>query len=273
MGDPKKESYLRPGMPVSARYGPGWFSGEISRRNEDGTYVVLYADGDIRTAVPADNIKILLADGTEVLATKIASSSNINSSTYTGKANDGENWRPPSNDTFAYFGLEASKEAFSSLYHLISKMLRKYNTKASAPEREQPAKLLLNLLKILDVNVQLLLTREIDISELNGTTVKVVDINNIASTADDVEETPLLVAYKDILQRIVSQKNGDTSFGLQEAASKTLTLGLDLWFSETYQQLELLNAILNDKSRLLNVDTSKAYSLLLNQFTRHSTVS
>ena len=60
---------------------------------------------------------------------------------------------------------------------------------------------------------------------------------------------------------------------MQEAASKTLTLGLDLWFSETYQQLELLNAILNDKSRLLNVDTSKAYSLLLNQFTRHSTVS
>ena len=48
-----KVNHLHPGMSVSARYGPGWFSGEISRINEDGTCVVLYADGDIRTAVPA----------------------------------------------------------------------------------------------------------------------------------------------------------------------------------------------------------------------------
>ena len=94
----------------------------------------------------------------------------------------------------------------------------------------------------------------------------------------------LLEAYKDILQQIVSQTSAtfcatnedEVSFwtkALQEAASKTLTLGLDLWFGKTFQQLELFHNILIDKKRLLNTNSSNAYSMLLNQFTRHLTIS
>ena len=61
---------LQLGQSVAARYGPGWFAGEISRVNSDGTYGILYADGDRRSSVRPESIKVVQTDGSEIVATK-----------------------------------------------------------------------------------------------------------------------------------------------------------------------------------------------------------
>ena len=105
-------------MSVSARYGPGWFAGEISRVNEDGTYVILYADGDIRTAVPADNIKVLLPNGSEIISTKWRPQ--VGPKARSSEMFDNTQWVLPDDDTFLPFVIEANIHAFSSLYNILS---------------------------------------------------------------------------------------------------------------------------------------------------------
>ena len=265
---------LKRGTNVNARYGPGWFAGEISRVNEDGTYVVLYADGDIRTNVPADNIKITLPDGSEILATKwrpwyFQNSARVK---YARSA-----WTLPQDDTFAPFGLEANLVAFSALYQTLSTSFRRYckafvkgsleTSTFLQPALERHAAILVGALDILDMNVQLLLTKDIDIAGFDITVVN-------SQTNDGVLiKKPLLEAFKDLLQAIVSAKATSEVLALQESANRSLTLGLDLWFRDTTQQLELLNAILQDKERLFSGKTSNSYALLLVQFARRGTIS
>jgi hypothetical protein len=267
---------LKQGMSVSARYGPGWFAGEISRVNDDGTYVILYADGDIRTAVPADNIKVLLPDGSEIISTKWRPLSNPKS--YFSETFLETQWALPKDDTFVPFILEANVQAFSSLYNVISSSFLAYcgavnksmgGAGASGLQSHTPeayGQILVDLLQILDANVQLLLTKNIDISVFHTTSV------TRRGRGGTEEDTLLLDAFKDILQTMVSDKATCHVLKLQEAANKSLTLGLDLWFRDTDQQLELLNAILQDTERLVSRKTSTSYSLLLVQFARQATI-
>merc|ERR1712010_192084 len=57
---------LNSGTKVEAKFknGKRWFKGEIQRENRDGTYEVLFDDGDRDLAVPRENIKV--GDGATV---------------------------------------------------------------------------------------------------------------------------------------------------------------------------------------------------------------
>ena len=52
---------LQRGAKVEAKFknGKRWFKGEIQRENRDGTYEVLFDDGDRDLAVPRDNVKLI----------------------------------------------------------------------------------------------------------------------------------------------------------------------------------------------------------------------
>jgi len=52
---------LNSGTKVEAKFknGKRWFKGEIQRKNRDGTYEVLFDDGDRDLAVPRDNVKLI----------------------------------------------------------------------------------------------------------------------------------------------------------------------------------------------------------------------
>merc|ERR1719238_875763 len=56
---PKRQTTLTRGSKVQAKFknGKRWFNGEIQRENRDGTYEVLFDDGDRDLAVPHENIK------------------------------------------------------------------------------------------------------------------------------------------------------------------------------------------------------------------------
>ena len=173
-------------------------------------------------------------------------------------------WALPDDDTFLPYILEANISAFSSLYNLLSFLFLEYcgcvkaiqQPSGSQPETkhtpENLGETLIHILKILDANVQFLLTKNIDIMLFHTTTVR-------RKRNDGSEEDVLLLnAFKDILQSMVSNKATCHVSKLQEAANTSLTLGLDLWFRDTDQQLELLNAILQDTKRILSEKTSKA---------------
>ena len=58
------------GAVVEARYGGGeeWYSGEITADNRDGTYALLYEDGDREAAVAAQHIRLVSEPTTAVRA-------------------------------------------------------------------------------------------------------------------------------------------------------------------------------------------------------------
>ena len=81
-----------------------------------------------------DNIKVLLDDGTEVLATKLSTVKSDVPKLAT-KSITCNSWPEPFIDTDFTLGLEASAESFSSLYMLILKIFNAFSTESTCEKK------------------------------------------------------------------------------------------------------------------------------------------
>ena len=266
---------LHLGQSITARYGPGWFLGEISRINADGTYGILYADGDRRSAVRPESIKVVQADGSEIVATKwrptlISSDSENQSLLRSDECMLSESsWFIPSEDAlFLPLSVEISVESFIGLHDLIVSLLdfcREHAEKGSF-EVSGVEELLIGALSLLRVNAQRLLLAGVDCSVFKQTSVR-----------KEGTTVPILESIRDILHHIFTgswlEGTGLSGEGAQRAASAALTDGLDLWFTDPRQQIELLHAILEPRQDGSAINMSSAYDSLLCQFAREGAVT
>ena len=67
-GAPNQLSLLKKGAVVQGRVGSRWYPGKIHAINADSSVDVCFDDNDFRPSVPSDRIRILLKDGSWVLA-------------------------------------------------------------------------------------------------------------------------------------------------------------------------------------------------------------
>ena len=265
----EQKFHLHVGQSVTARYGPGWFLGEISHVNADGTYGILYADGDRRSAVRPESIKVVQSDGSEIVATKWKPSPPFSDPMNQSIVRSDEqmlsqsSWSiPADNSLFVPLCVEMNTESFVGLHDLLLLLVKisRKHAEDGIFQSSGAEELIVGVLVLLRVNAQRLLLADVGCKMFEQTKVW-----------KQGETVPILKSLRDVLHHIFtgSWLAGTASLGTcaQSAASAALTDGLDLWFTDPKQQIELLHTILETQKDGVS-SVSSTYDSLLCQFAR-----